>query len=106
MRNESKRAIDGFGRELLNPEEVKNCFPYLEQQLAIIQPSMICCLGAVASQSLLKTDRAISSLRGKFHEFNTSKVMCTYHPAYLLRNPGEKRKVWEDMKQIKKELEK
>lgn len=87
------------------PEEIANCQGYLFKQIEWIKPQIICCLGTFAAQTLLKTQNAITSLRGKFYSFGTSKVICTYHPAYLLRNPSEKRKVWEDMKMIKKELD-
>ena len=87
------------------PEEISNCEPYLKRQIELIQPKIICALGTFAAQTLLKTDTPISQLRGKFCDYGGSKMMCTYHPAYLLRNPGDKRKVWEDMKKIKKELE-
>ncbi len=91
------------------PNEVHNCQPYLIRQLELIQPKIICALGTFAAQTLLKTDRPISELRGRFFDYPAAnikaKVMCTFHPAYLLRNPSEKRKVWEDMKMIKKELE-
>ncbi len=86
------------------PEEIANCEPYLFKQLEIIQPKIICALGTFAAQTLLKTESSISSLRGKFHEFRGCKLICTFHPAYLLRNPEEKRKVWEDMKMIRAEL--
>lgn len=86
------------------PNEIENCEPYLFKQLEIIQPKIICALGTFAAQTLLKTDASISSLRGRFHEFRGTKLICTFHPAYLLRNPEEKRKVWEDMKMIRAEL--
>ncbi len=87
------------------PDEILNCEPYLLKQIELIQPQILCALGTFAAQTLLKTGESISSLRGRFHDLRGIKVMCTYHPAYLLRNPGDKRKVWEDMKKIKKELE-
>jgi DNA polymerase len=80
------------------PGEVANCRGYLEGQLEIIRPEFICCLGSVAAQTLLETDTSIGRLRGKFHEHLGSLVICTYHPAYLLRNPAAKKDVWEDMK--------
>lgn len=80
------------------PREVANCRGYLEGQLEIIRPEFICCLGSVAAQTLLETDVSIGRLRGKFHESRGSQVLCTYHPAYLLRNPAAKKDVWEDMK--------
>lgn len=80
------------------PDEAANCREYLEEQLAIIRPEFICCLGAVAAQNLLGTDRSIGRLRGSLHEFKGAQVLCTYHPAYLLRNPAAKRDTWDDMK--------
>lgn len=85
-------------------EEIVNCEPYLLKQLEIIRPKIICALGTFAAQALLKTTTPISSLRGKFYEWNGAKLICTFHPAYLLRNPGDKRKVWEDMKMIRAAL--
>lgn len=87
------------------PDEIINCDYYLMRQIDLIRPKIICALGTHAAQALLKTADAISSLRGKFHNYrNGSRVICTYHPAYLLRNPAQKREVWEDMKMIKKEM--
>ena len=86
------------------PDEIANCEPYLKKQLEIIRPKVICALGTFAAQTLLKTTSSISSLRGKFYEFQGAKLICTFHPAYLLRNPEDKRKVWEDMKMIRTEL--
>lgn len=88
------------------PEEITNCESYLFRQLDILQPEMICALGAFAAQTLLKTNTSISALRGRFHEYRGTKLICTFHPAYLLRNPHDKRKVWEDMKMIRAELAK
>jgi DNA polymerase len=82
------------------PKEVANCRGYLDGQLEIIRPEFICCLGSVAAQTLLETDITIGRLRGKFHECRGSQVLCTYHPAYLLRNPAAKKDVWEDMKML------
>jgi len=76
----------------------------VRRQIAIIKPKVICTLGKFASQTLLDTETTISALRGKFHEYEGIKVMPTYHPAYLLRNPHDKRLVWEDMKKIKREM--
>ncbi len=91
------------------PDEVLNCQPFLLKQLELIQPKIICALGTFAAQTLLKTGQPISQLRGRFTDYPDAnvkaKIICTFHPAYLLRNPAEKRKVWEDMKMIKKELE-
>ena len=87
------------------PDEVVNCSPFLKRQLELIMPKVICALGTHASQALLQTDRPISALRGTFSEYEGIPLMCTYHPAYLLRSPGEKGKVWEDMKKIIQRLE-
>ena len=79
-------------------EEVANCRGYFERQLAIIQPEFICCLGTSAAQALLQTTEPIGKLRHRWFDYGTSRVICTYHPSYLLRNPAAKRDVWEDMK--------
>jgi len=88
-----------------NPEhaEIEACVGFLERQIAAIEPDIICALGTCAAQILLKTDRPISKLRGRFHDYLGIKVLPTYHPAYLLRNPKKKRDVWEDMKMLMKE---
>jgi len=80
------------------PNEVANCREFLDRQLALIKPEFICCLGTIAAHTLLETDTPISRLRGKFVDYKGIPVMCTYHPAYLLRNPAAKKDVWEDMK--------
>jgi DNA polymerase len=85
------------------PDEINACFPFLERQIATIRPDFICALGSFAAQTLLKTATPISRLRGRFHEYLGTKVLPTYHPAYLLRNPDKKRDVWEDMKMLMKE---
>jgi DNA polymerase len=87
------------------PAEVAHCRPFLKQQLAIIKPKVIVALGNHAVKALLQTEQGISQLRGTFQKYEGIPVMCTYHPAYLLRSPGEKRKVWEDMKKVMKFLE-
>jgi DNA polymerase len=84
-------------------EEIDTCFPFLERQMGAIRPDFICALGAVAAQTLLNTTEPISRLRGRFHHYQGIKVIATYHPAYLLRNPEKKRDVWEDMKMLMKE---
>lgn len=86
------------------PKEVTNCSRYLLRQLQLIQPEFICCLGAVAAQNLLETTTAIGRLRGKVHDYHGIKVVCTYHPAYLLRNPAAKKLTWEDMKFLMREM--
>ncbi len=85
------------------PDEVESCLPFLERQIAAIQPNVICALGKVAAQTLLNSNDPISRLRGRFYDYNGSRLMPTYHPAYLLRNPDKKRAVWEDMKMLMKE---
>ena len=80
--------------------EVEQCWHFAHRQLEIIQPEFICCLGAVAAKSLLRTSRSIGQLRGNFHRYRGSQVIVTYHPAYLLRTPSAKRHVWEDMKML------
>jgi len=86
------------------PDEAAACREFLDQQLAIIQPEYICCLGTVGAQNLLDTTTPIGRLRGSFHEYNGIQVLCTYHPAYLLRNPPAKKHVWDDMKLLMKEM--
>jgi DNA polymerase len=86
------------------PDEIASCEPFLIAQLDTIRPGMICALGTFAAQTLLRTQDKISKLRGRFHQYNGIPVMPTYHPAYLLRNPQDKRVVWEDMQKIMDEL--
>jgi uracil-DNA glycosylase family 4 len=86
------------------PTEVANCREYLNRQLDIIQPEFICCLGLVAAQALLGTESTMSKLRKRFFDYRGSRVLCTYHPAYLLRNPGAKKDVWEDMQLLMREM--
>ena len=83
-----------------DPEEIRTCRPFLERQLAAINPRVICTLGAHATRTLLNTRESIFALRGRFHDFGGIKVMPTFHPAFLLRNPDQKRAVWEDMQKI------
>ncbi|MBU0606119.1 MAG: uracil-DNA glycosylase, partial [Candidatus Omnitrophica bacterium] len=86
------------------PEEIQACRENVRRQIAIIKPKVICTLGKFASQMLLKTETTIGELRGNLYEYEGIKVMPTYHPAYLLRNPHDKKLVWKDMKKIKKLL--
>lgn len=86
------------------PEEAQNCRHFLNRQLALINPEFICCLGSVAAQNLLGTTETIGKLRGRVHQFQGVKVVCTYHPAYLLRTPSAKKQTWEDMKLLMREL--
>lgn len=87
------------------PDEIEACFPFLVRQLQVIKPRIICALGTFAAQTLLNTRQPISALRGRFHDYHGIKLMPTYHPAFLLRNPDKKRDVWEDMKKIMKEFQ-
>jgi DNA polymerase len=84
-------------------DEIETCIPFLERQIAAIRPDFICTLGRIAGQALLKTDAPISRLRGRFHSYHGIKLLPTYHPAYLLRNPDKKRDVWNDMQMLMKE---
>ncbi len=86
------------------PQEAANCREYLLGQLRIIRPEFICCLGTVAAQNLLDTTTSIGQLRGRIHHFGDIKVVATYHPAYLLRNPNAKRATWEDMQVLMHEM--
>lgn len=86
------------------PEEKALCEPYLVRQLELVQPKVICALGGHAAHSLLKTDAPIGRLRGSWHFYCGIPLRVTYHPAYLLRRPGEKRKTWDDIQEIMKVL--
>ena len=82
------------------PEEVAACLPYLLRQIELLRPRVMLAVGRIAAQNLLATDAPLGRLRGKVHhfgEFNTPLIV-TYHPAYLLRTPSDKRKAWEDLK--------
>jgi len=102
------------GNRTPTPPEMDCCSPFLFRQLAIIRPKVIVALGRPAAQALLATPAPISRLRGEFHDFPPpalmhlglppAKVMPTFHPAYLLRSPGEKAKAWEDLKQVMRYL--
>ena len=86
------------------PDEVANCRGYFERQLAVIQPEFICCLGTSAAQALLQTPEPIGKLRRRWFAYGSARVICTYHPSYLLRNPAAKRDVWDDMKVLMAEM--
>jgi uracil-DNA glycosylase family 4 len=96
-----------FGNRAPTPAEMQTCRPYLVEQIEIIQPKVIVALGAVAVEGLLATRGSMRELRGKWHRYNGTPLMITYHPAYLLRNQSssERRKVWEDMLQVLERLE-
>jgi uracil-DNA glycosylase family 4 len=88
-------------------DEMDTCRPFLLEQIQIIKPKVLVALGATAVEGLLGTRGSMRDLRGRWHEYNETPLMITYHPAYLLRNqaPSEKRKVWEDMLQVLERLE-
>jgi uracil-DNA glycosylase family 4 len=78
-------------------EEVKLCTPFLEKQIALIQPKLLLAVGRIAAQYLLNTKTALGQLRGRLHTFNNIPLIVTYHPAYLLRSPKDKSKAWQDL---------
>ncbi|MGD0908766.1 MAG: uracil-DNA glycosylase [Candidatus Acidiferrales bacterium] len=81
-------------------DEVATCSPYLFRQLDVIAPKAIVCLGGTAAQALLKTKDSISRFRGNWFDYRNTKLMATYHPAYLLRNPAAKSDVWKDLQKV------
>jgi uracil-DNA glycosylase len=81
-------------------DEIETCSPYLMRQLGVIQPKVICTLGSCSSQTLLQTNQGISRFRGEWFDFRGSKLIATYHPAYLLRNPAAKSEVWKDLQKV------
>lgn len=88
------------GNRLPMADEAANCREYLDRQIELIRPKFICALGACAAQNLLGTTLGIGKLRGRFHDFRGIPVLCTYHPAYLLRSPDKKADTWEDLKEL------
>jgi uracil-DNA glycosylase family 4 len=88
-----------------NPEEIAACEPYLKRQIEIVQPRIICTLGRISTQALLKTSAPMRALRGMLHEYAGIPLIATYHPAALLRNPQWKRGTWEDMKWLRSEYD-
>lgn len=86
------------------PDEVETCEPFLFRQIDVIKPTVVVALGKFAAQTLLRTLDPISRLRGRVFDYRGAKLIPTFHPAYLLRNPSSKREVWEDMKLAKKLL--
>jgi uracil-DNA glycosylase len=86
------------------PDEVSTCSPYLMRQIDSIHPKVIVCLGATAAKTILNTTRGISQFRGEWLEWRGHKLMATYHPAYLLRNPPAKADVWKDLQRVMAEL--
>ncbi len=89
-----------------NPDEVSCCRPFLQRQIALLQPQMMLAVGRIAAQNLLATDTPIGKLRGSVHRFGerATPLIVTYHPAYLLRSPGEKRKAWSDLRLVRSEM--
>ena len=81
-------------------DEIETCSPFLLRQIGVIQPKVICALGSCAAQTLLQTTQGISRFRGEWFDFRGSKFIATYHPAYLLRNPGAKGEVWKDLQKV------
>jgi uracil-DNA glycosylase family 4 len=83
------------------PDEVATCEPFLFRQIDAIKPKVIVALGTFAAHALLKTDMSISRLRGRTYDYRGTQLICTFHPAYLLRSPERKRDTWEDMKKVR-----
>jgi DNA polymerase len=81
-------------------DEISTCSPYLLRQLGVIQPKVICCLGSCSAQTMLQTTQGISRFRGEWFDYHGSKLIATYHPAYLLRNPPAKGEVWKDLQKV------
>ena len=81
-------------------DEIATCSPFLLRQLAVISPQVIVCLGNIAAQTLLGTHQSISQYRGQWFDFRGSRLLATYHPAYLLRNPNAKGEVWKDLQKV------
>ncbi len=89
------------GNRTPTAEEMDACVPYLKKQIDLIKPKLILCLGLTAAQGLLKKRESLTSMRGQLFEYRGAKVMVTYHPAALLRNPNWKRPCWDDMKKFR-----
>jgi len=87
------------------PDEAAHCRPFLDRTLELIKPKFICCLGAVAAKNLLASEQTIVAMRGKVWNYKGITVVCTYHPAYLLRNPAAKKDTWDDIQLLLKEME-
>lgn len=92
------------GNRAPEPDETEMCRPFLQREIAVVRPRVIVVLGATAAHNLLETKIPIGKLRGHFHDYLGTKVMPTFHPAYLLRDPHKKREVWEDMKMVREYL--
>ncbi len=83
------------------PEEAELCNPWLQQQIELIQPKVIVAIGRIAAHNLLNTDQSVGAMRGRLHSYAGIPLVVSYHPAYLLRKPVEKRKSWQDLKRVK-----
>ncbi|MFH0930604.1 MAG: uracil-DNA glycosylase, partial [Candidatus Zixiibacteriota bacterium] len=88
------------------PDEIEKCEPYLIEQIKLIQPKLICALGRISAQALLKTNQPLNRLRGEFHDYQGIKFLVTYHPAALLRYPQFKKDTWEDVQFLRSEYDK
>jgi DNA polymerase len=88
------------------PTEAANCKSFLDRTIKIVNPKFICCLGSVATRYLLQTEKSIGTMRGQLYDYNGIKVICTYHPSYLLRSPASKKDAWEDIKLLMSAMEK
>ncbi|MBI2873599.1 MAG: uracil-DNA glycosylase [Firmicutes bacterium] len=93
------------GNRLPTTEEVRLCMPFLKRQLELIQPAIIVCLGALASQTMIDQSVRITRDRGTWVEKSGARIMPTFHPAALLRDPGKKKPVWEDFKAVREEYD-
>jgi len=87
-----------------SPDEAACCRPFLDATLQVIRPKYLCCLGAIAATNLLNSQETIGRLRGRVLDYQGIKVVCTYHPAYLLRNPSAKGAAWDDLKLLMREM--
>jgi DNA polymerase len=86
-------------------EEVANCREYFERQLELLQPEFICCLGATAVRALLNNKQPLGRLRGQWFNYGNSRVIVTYHPSYLMRNPPAKKDTWQDIQLLMREMQ-
>lgn len=93
------------GNRAPTTDEAEMCKPFLLREIAVVQPEVIVVLGNTAMKNLLNTKEGITKLRGKFQEYKGSKVMPTFHPAYLLRDPSKKKETWEDLKMVRDYLD-
>jgi DNA polymerase len=89
------------GNRKPEPVETEACRPFILREIAVVKPKVVVVLGATAAHNLLQVKTPISKLRGEFHDYFGVKVMPTFHPAYLLRDPHKKREVWDDMKKVR-----